>query len=233
MDVKEIKKAVGYHAVDRFVKSGMKLGLGTGSTAIWAARRVGELMAAGKLTGIRAAATSFQTQIECENLGIPLFGLSSRDIGGHLDLTIDGADEVDPGNNLIKGGGAAHLTEKLVEYNTDKLVIVVDESKLVDHLGLVFPLPLEVLTEARVPVSNALARFGGKLTVRSGPGKDGPTVTDHGNIILDLVFPAPVDPVKLETELKLIAGVVEVGFFTRNHPTVLIGYPDGRIAERD
>jgi ribose 5-phosphate isomerase A len=233
MDKQQVKRSVGFYAVDRYVRSGMKVGLGTGSTAIWAARRLGEHIAAGKLVGIKAVTTSFQTQIECENLGVPLFGLSSDAIGGHLDLAIDGADEVDPSNNLIKGGGAAHLSEKLVEYNSDRLIIVVDESKLVERLGLAFPLPIELIPEARVPVMHALERFGGKLSLRTGEGKDGPTITDHGNIVLDLLFSAPVDPAKLETELKLIPGVVEVGFFTKNRPTVIIGRVDGSIEERN
>ena len=233
MDNQAMKKAAGIHAADRYIKDGMTIGLGTGSTAIWAIRRLGELIGAGKLIEIKAVATSLQAWIACDDLGIPLFELGSRAIGGSLDLAIDGADEVDPSSYLIKGGGAALLGEKLVEYNSDKLVIVVDESKLVEHLGLAFPLPIEVIPEARVPVSRALEKYGGKLVVRTGDGKDGPTVTDHGNIILDLAFPAPVDPVRLETELKLIPGVIEVGFFAKKRPTVVIGRKDGSVEERE
>ena len=120
---KEQKELVGKTAVDRLmekglIRSGMKIGLGTGSTAIVAVRRLAELLHGGALSGIRAVVTSFQTGIACEEYGIPVFTLNSKEIGGTLDLAIDGADEIDPENNLIKGGGAAHVQEKIVEYNS-------------------------------------------------------------------------------------------------------------------
>jgi ribose 5-phosphate isomerase A len=156
MDQKAIKEMVGREAVNALVKSGMKLGLGTGSTAIPAVRHIGLLMKEGKLKDILAVPTSFQTTIECEKWGIPLFSLNSKEIGGSLDLTIDGADEVDPQNRLIKGGGGALLLEKVAAYASASYAIVVDESKLVEHLGIKFPVPVEVVPDAGISVTLAL-----------------------------------------------------------------------------
>jgi ribose 5-phosphate isomerase A len=214
MDQTAIKEMVGKAAVETLVKSGMKLGLGTGSTAIPAIRFIGALMAKGVLRDILAVPTSFQTTIECEKWGIPLFTLNSREIGGALDLTIDGADEADPGNRLIKGGGGALLLEKIVAYSSASYAVVIDESKLVDNLALKFPVPVEVVPDARVPVTKALEALGAEVTLREAVRKAGPVVTDRGNVLLDLRFKSPVDPVFLEAEFNRIPGVVENGFFT-------------------
>jgi ribose 5-phosphate isomerase A len=229
MDIKEIKEMVGRRAVEVLVKSGMKLGLGTGSTAIPAVRYIGELLKNGTLKNILAVPTSFQTVIECEKQGIPLYTLNSREIGGRLDLTIDGADEVDAKSYCTKGGGAALLTEKITAYASAAYALVVDESKLVEHLALKFPLPVEVVPEARIPVTRALEALGAEAALRDAVRKDGPVITDHGNIILDIRFKAPVDPVVLEMEINHIPGVMENGFFTRIHPTVFIGYSNGTV----
>ena len=238
MDQKEIKEMVGREAVDALVKNGMRLGLGTGSTAIPAVRHIGELLAEGKLNNILAVPTSFQTSIECEKWGIPLFTLNSKEIGGKLDLTIDGADEVDPMNRLIKGGGGALLLEKIVAYASASYAIVVDESKIVENLGLKFPVPVEVVPEARIPVSLALQKLGAEVTLREAVRKAGPVVTDHGNLLLDIRFSKPVDPEALEAELNRIPGVVENGFFTGPadralRPVVFIGRSGGKVERRD
>jgi ribose 5-phosphate isomerase A len=214
MDQTAIKEMVGKTAVETLVRSGMKLGLGTGSTAIPAVRRIGALLAQGVLRDILAVPTSFQTTIECEKWGIPLFTLNSREIGGALDLTIDGADEADPGNRLIKGGGGALLLEKIVAYASASYAVVIDESKLVDNLALKFPVPVEVVPDARVPVTKALEALGAEVTLREAVRKAGPVVTDRGNLLLDLRFKSPVDPVFLEAGFNRIPGVVENGFFT-------------------
>jgi ribose 5-phosphate isomerase A len=233
MDTKEVKEMVGRKAVETLVKSGMKLGLGTGSTAIPAVRHIGELLRRGELKNILAVPTSFQTIIECEKQGIPLYTLNSREIGGRLDLTIDGADEVDPRSYCIKGGGAALLTEKIVSYASASYALVVDESKIVENLALKFPLPVEVVPEARVPVTRALEALGAEVQLREAVRKDGPVITDHGNIILDILFKTPVDPAVFEMELNHIPGVMENGFFTRNHPRVFIGRSAGTVDIRD
>jgi ribose 5-phosphate isomerase A len=232
MDQRAMKELVGRRAVETLVKSGMKLGLGTGSTAIPAVRRVGELLQEGRLQGILAVPTSFQTIIECERWGIPLYTLNSKEIGGRLDLTIDGADEVDPHNFCVKGGGGALLVEKIVAYASERYAIVVDETKTVDHLGLQFAVPVEVIPEARLPVTQALQALGAEVTLREAVRKAGPVITEHANLLLDIRFKEPADCAVLETEINRIPGVVENGFFTRLRPTVFVGHPDGTVEER-
>jgi len=226
------KEAAGRAAVDALVKSGMKLGLGTGSTAIHAIRRVGELLQCGALANIMAFATSFQSEIECERLGIPVYPLNSPELSGRLDLSIDGADEVDPQNCLIKGGGGALLIEKIAAYNSAAYAITVDESKIVYTVGTAFPVPVEVVPQARVAVSRALEKLGAVAALREAVKKAGPVITEHGNLILDLRFASPVDPAEMEREINQIPGVVENGFFTRVRPMVFIAYSDGTVKER-
>jgi ribose 5-phosphate isomerase A len=227
-----MKEAAGKAAVDEMVKSGMKLGLGTGSTAIHAVRRVGELLSQGALRDICVFATSFQTEIECENLSIPFFTLNSRELSAGLDLTIDGADEVDPQNRLIKGGGGAHLIEKIAAYASAQYAITVDESKLTERLGVGFPVPVEVVPEARVRAAKALEELGANVFLREAVRKAGPVITEHGNLILDIRFNSPVDPSLMETEINNIPGVVENGFFTRKTPVVYIARSNGTVEKR-
>ena len=237
MDQTAIKEAAAREAVNALVKSGMKLGLGTGSTAVFAVREVGVLLREGKLKNILAVPTSFQTVIECEKYGIPLYSLNSREIGGELDLSIDGADEVDPKNRLIKGGGGALLLEKIVAYASSSYAIVADESKIVEHLGIKFPVPVEVIPEARVSAGAALEKLGAEVTLREALRKAGPVITDHGNLLLDIRFREPVDPSALEYELNRIPGVVENGFFTGPagrtlRPEIFIGLSNGKVDRR-
>ncbi len=228
-----MKELVGRTAVDRLVKSGMKLGLGTGSTAMPAVRRLGALLRDGVLSDIKAVPTSFQTIIECEKWGIPLYTLNSAEIGGELDLAIDGADEIDPENNCTKGGGGALLVEKIVAYNSRKFCVVADESKVVDGLGLAFPVPIEVIPEARMPVARELQKLGAEVALREAVRKAGPVITEHANLILDIRFKEKIDPAALEAEIARIPGVVETGFFTRNRPIVFVGYSNGEVKVRE
>lgn len=220
------------------IRSGMKIGLGTGSTAMPAVARFAELIREGKISGVRAVATSFQTTIACEELGIPVFSMNAREIGGSLDLAIDGADEITGARELIKGGGAALLLEKIVAYNAKTFVIVADESKAVDHLGTRFPLPVEVIPEARVSVTSRLAALGATASLREGVRKAGPVITDNGNLILDCLWKvnadgsSPVKPAELERAINSIVGVVENGFFTGNVPFVYIARADGTVDVR-
>jgi ribose 5-phosphate isomerase A len=228
-----MKILTGYRAAGALVKSGMRLGLGTGSTAVHAVRRVGALLAEGKLSNIRAVPTSFQTKIECEKMGIPLYTINSREIGGRLDLTIDGADEVDTRNYCTKGGGAALLLEKIIAYASLSYALVIDESKAVENLGLSFPIPVEVVPEARLVVIRALRELGAEPILREAVRKAGPVITDKGNLILDTRFESPVDSALMEAEINRIAGVVENGFFTRiKDPVVFIARRDGTVEER-
>lgn len=224
-------------AVDTLIKegkifSGMKIGLGTGSTAMPAVKRLAERIADGTLKDVKAVVTSFQTQLACEEFGIPVYTLNDKCIGGHLDLSIDGADEIDQKNNLIKGGGAAHLREKLVEYNSSFLAIVADSSKDVQSLGTKFPVPVEVISDARVPVIKELEKLGASCVLREGVKKAGPVITDNGNMILDCTWKAPVDPAEMEEKINKITGVVECGFFTKIHPVAFIAREDGTVTVR-
>ncbi len=232
-----LKDLVGKTAVDTLITrglifSGMKIGLGTGSTAMPAVRRLAERIADGTLSDIKAVATSFQTKIACENLSIPVYSMNSRETEGELDLAIDGADEISPEKNLIKGGGAALLLEKIVAYNAKIFAVVADESKAVPHLGTKFPLPVEVIPEARIPVANAIRKLGAAVHLREGIRKAGPVITDNGNIILDLLWDTPPDPAAMEDELNKITGVVENGLFTRSKPIVFIAAGTNTVIER-
>jgi ribose 5-phosphate isomerase A len=224
-------------AVDQLVEekkifSGMKIGLGTGSTALPAVKQLAQYLAAGTIRDIKAVVTSFQTGNYCQDLGISVYSMNDRSIGGHLDLTIDGADEIDGDNRLIKGGGAALLLEKIVAYNSDAYVIVADSSKAVQSLGTKFPLPVEIIGAARVSIEYQLVQLGASCTLREGVRKCGPVITDNGNQIVDCLWKTPVDPVEMEEKINRIAGVVEVGFFTRLRPTAFIASPEGIVARR-
>ncbi len=228
----EIKQRVGYHVVDTLVQSGMKIGLGTGSTAIHSIRRIAERLKSGALTDIVGVGTSFQSLVAAQDLGIPVRDFNDPEIDGTLDITIDGADEIDPDRRIIKGGGAAHLIEKLVSYHSKVVAIVADESKLSPHLGARFPVPLEVVTKARLSVARTVrATYGCDPQLRMAQRKDGPVITDHGNFILDLHFAAAFDAVALEAELNEIPGVVENGLFTRITPRVFVAGAGGAVRE--
>ncbi len=214
---------------EKLIFSGMKIGLGTGSTAMPAVQRLAERIKDGTLADIKAVATSFQTTIACEDLQIPVFSMNSKQIGGSLDLAIDGADEVSPEKNLIKGGGAALLLEKIVAYNAKQFVIVADSSKAVPSIGTKFPLPVEIIPEARVAVIREIEKLGASCTLRQGVKKAGPVITDNGNLILDILWQTPPDPVEMEKALNRITGVVENGFFTQNKPIVFVAQPDGSV----
>ncbi|MFA6856132.1 MAG: ribose-5-phosphate isomerase RpiA [Treponema sp.] len=233
----EQKTLAARTAVDTLLKegkifSGMKIGLGTGSTAMPAVLRIADYIRDHTLIDVKAVVTSFQTANACQDLTIPVYTLNDHIIDGVLDLAIDGADEIDPDCNLIKGGGAALLREKIVEYNAKLLVIVADSTKAVLHMGTRFALPVEIIGDARVPVMQALAGLGAKCTLREGVRKCGPVITDSGNQILDCVWNEPVNPVEMEDKIDDIPGVVENGFFTQNKPVVFIGKEDGSVEIR-
>jgi ribose 5-phosphate isomerase A len=231
-DMSEVKKALGREAVDRFAVDGMKLGLGTGSTAIWAVRRVAERIRDGSLRGIRAVTTSLQSEFEARRLGIPVGTLNDADLAGGLDLTIDGADEVDGAHNAIKGGGGALLMEKIVAYASRRFLVIVDEEKLSRRLCDRFAIPVEVAVPAVSTATRALEEMGGTVNLRQAVRKAGPVVTDLGNLLLDVSFAGPFDPQEMEDALKRIPGVLEDGLFTRMTPELLVGFADGRIEHR-
>jgi ribose 5-phosphate isomerase A len=231
-DVSDLKKALGAAAVDRFVTSGMRLGLGTGSTAVWAVRRVGARIADGGLRDVRVVVTSIQSDLEARGLGIPVLTLNDAAMADGLDLTIDGADEVDPAGNLVKGGGGALLLEKIVAHASRRFLVIVDHGKLCARLGETFPVPVEIVPQALAPVMARIRALGGEPALRMGVRKAGPVVTDLGNLLLDVTFREPFDPAAMERDLKLIPGVLEDGIFAGRHPELLVARADGTLDYR-
>ncbi|QUY42099.1 ribose-5-phosphate isomerase RpiA [Acaryochloris sp. 'Moss Beach'] len=217
--VKLMKQQVGKAAADR-VQSGSVIGLGTGSTTAFAIQFLGDRIKSGELTDIKGIPTSFQASVLAKQYGIPLTTLDEVD---RIHIGIDGADEVDPQKNLIKGGGAAHTREKVVDSLAEQFIVVVDQSKIVDKLGSTFPVPVEVLPMAIAPVVKALEKLGGKPELRMGIKKDGPVITDQGNMVLDVTFSAIPNPPELEKIINNIPGVLENGIFVGMTDIVLIG----------
>ena len=216
--LEQAKRAAGYRAAD-MIEEGMVVGLGTGSTVYFTIERLSERIRSGlKITGIP---TSFQTAIRAREARIPLTTLDDNPV---IDIAIDGADEVDLKLRLIKGRGAAHLREKCVAAAAKRLIIVVDDQKVVKKLGAV-AVPVEVLPFAVMPVLAELRRIGGVPVIRDAIRKDGPVITDNGNFIVDCRFTSLKNPENLEAELASIPGVVESGLFCGfvKKTTVIIG----------
>ena len=227
----EMKDLVGRTIVDKFIKSGMKVGLGSGTTSEYAVRYIGELLKEGKLTNIIGVTTSTQTELVCHELNIPITSLNDPVIGGKLDIAIDGPDEVDARLNLTKGGGGCLTQEKIVDYAADVFITIADETKLVDELGLKFPIPLEVMPMARVSVTKALEKLGADVNIRTAQRKMGAVITDNGNIILDITFKNPIDTEKYEDLFNSIPGVIENGIFSNKETRVFVGYQNGEVKE--
>ncbi|MEP0945229.1 MAG: ribose-5-phosphate isomerase RpiA [Rhizobiaceae bacterium] len=227
----EALKTIAGRAALEFVQDGMRLGIGTGSTAEAFIKVLAPKVADG--LNVIGVPTSERTRALCEQLNIPLTTLEQTP---QLDLTIDGADEIDPALSLIKGGGGALLREKIVAAASKDMLVIADESKLVDPLGA-FPLPIEVnpfgLAATRIMIEHAADRLGlsGPLTLRMAQG-DEPFVTDGGHYILDASFGRIVDPHTLSAALNAVPGVVEHGLFTGLAGRAIISNKDGaRIVE--
>ncbi len=214
-------KQIVADAAIKEVKSDMILGLGSGSTAALMIKSLADNIRSGKLQNIRGVATSFQSEVLALQLDIPLIDLASV---SQIDLAIDGADEVDPRFQLIKGGGACHVREKLVASKANKLLIVVDETKLVQNLNQSFPLPVEVLPNAWKQVQELISQMNGTSTLRMATKKAGPIVTDQGNLILDVLFDNGIEnPKEIERTINNIPGVLENGLFVDLTDRVLVG----------
>jgi len=209
----ETDKQMAAFAAAELVASGMKVGLGTGSTAAYAIRRIAARVENGSLSDLALVPTSIQTEELARECGLTLRSLNDIGVGGRLDLVIDGADEVGPQWNLIKGGGGALLDEKVVATAAARMVVIADVSKLVRALCDRCPVPIEVIPSARLAVSRALSDLGFALELRAAERKAGPIITDHGNVLLDVRPPAGFDPVATERTLCCIPGVVECGIF--------------------
>jgi len=217
------KRAAGESAAE-LVADGSVVGLGTGSTAAHAIRAIGRAVDAG--LDVRGVPTSFASRELAREAGVPLLDLDAAvgpDAPG-IDLAIDGADQVADGD-LIKGGGAAHAREKLVDAAAARFVVVADPSKAV--AALEHPVPVEVLPGARTVVAAAAADRGGEATLRRAERKDGPVVTDNGNPVLDCDFGRIDDPASLAASLSATPGVVEHGLFVDLADEVHVGTDDG------
>ena len=216
----QMKIAVAKAAVDQ-IEDGMVLGLGSGSTAALMIKSLGEKLKEGSLRDIVGVTTSFQGEVLATQLGIPLKAFSAV---SQIDLAIDGADEVDPAFQLIKGGGACHVQEKLVASLADRFVVVVDSTKIVKKLNLDFKLPVEVLPSAWQLVQKRVKSLGAEATLRMAKKKAGPIVTDQGNLVLDVAFSNGIDdPEALEKQLNNFPGVLENGLFINLTDEVLVG----------
>lgn len=228
--VKLMKQEVGRAAAAR-VQSGTIVGLGTGSTTAYAIEFLGDRIKKGELKDIKGIPTSFQASVLAKQYGIPLTTLDEVD---RIDIAIDGADEVDPQHNLIKGGGAAHTREKIVDALAEQFIVVVDSSKIVDRLGSTFPVPVEVIPLAMTPVMRAIEKLGGKPELRMGVKKAGPVITDQGNMVIDVKFDSIDNPGELEKTLNNIPGVLENGLFVGVTDLVLVGeVVDGKPVIRE
>jgi len=229
----EMKKIVGYKAVDDYVKSDMLVGLGTGSTAAFAVERIGEKLKSGELSNIVGIPTSERTKEQALSLNIPLVTLDDR---YDIDVAIDGADEVDPNLDLVKGRGGALLREKLVEECAKEFVVIVDETKLQKGLGVDGAMPVEVnkfcwkFVMDRIkglPSIKAVKGCRAELRMQDG---DKPYETDNQNYIVDLYFDEPLaDAKQAASELLGVTGVVEHGLFLNMATVCLVGKPDGTV----
>ena len=216
------KQEAAEYAV-KFIHSGMTVGLGTGSTAIYATRLIAELYKSGQLRDIVAFATSRAVWHAAVRMGIPMM---TEDLPQEIDLTIDGADEVDPQLNLIKGGGGALLREKIVAQASRREIIVVDESKLSPQLGTHWPVPVEVLPYGWRSQARYLESLGAEVTLRQT--KEGcEFYTDQGNIILDSRFGPIADLEGLARLLETRAGIIEHGLFLNLAQDVIVAGPGG------
>ncbi|MBN2066060.1 MAG: ribose-5-phosphate isomerase RpiA [Candidatus Thermoplasmatota archaeon] len=214
-----MKKLAAEKAV-KHVENGMIVGLGTGSTTEYALKELGRLVAKG--LSIKGIPTSLHTRRMAKALNIPLTNLEECT---EIDITIDGADEVDSNLNLIKGGGGALTREKIIAYHSKREIIVVDDSKVVKALGIDFPLPVEVVKFGWTATQKSLEEFGCKVSLRTI--MNDPFITDNGNYILDCDFEHIDDAEQLESDLNHIPGVVENGLFIGLVDEVIVGSKQG------
>jgi ribose 5-phosphate isomerase A len=221
-EIAELKRQAAEHAAE-FVESGMVVGLGGGSTAAFAVRRIAELLQEGLLRDILGLPCSTQVEAEARRLGIPLTTLGEHPV---VDLTIDGADEVDPELNLIKGGGGALLREKIVAQASRREIIVVDERKLSPALGTHWPVPVEVVPFGWPAQAAYLESLGARPVPRRN--SDGALYrTDQGNLILDCHFGPIADPLRLASLMNERAGIVEHGLFLGLATEVIVAAEQG------
>ena len=221
------KKNAAFKAVEENVKKGMILGIGSGSTVVYAVKKIAEINKTKDLN-LKCISTSFQShQLIVEN-GLTLVTLDQYP---EIDLDIDGADEIDNELNLIKGGGGCLVQEKIVAFNSKKLVIIADFRKKSEKLGENWKkgVPIEVIPSAYVPIMNKLKKLGGAPKLRMAQAKAGPLVTDNGNFIIDVDFGILDSPSDIDFKISQIPGVVDTGFFIGMTSKVYIGQEDGKV----
>lgn len=206
-DNQGLKQKVGIAAA-KLVEDGMIVGIGTGSTIAFFIEELGKRVREG--LSISGVATSYQSKLMCCQWGIPIIEASMVD---RLDLAIDGADEIDGHLNVIKGGGAAQTIEKIIATMADEFIVIGDESKQVESLGIKFPIPVEVIPAALGLFNRLVKETGAEPKLRMAIKKDGPVISDNGNFIVDLYFKHPPDIHSLENILISIPGVLETGLF--------------------
>jgi ribose 5-phosphate isomerase A len=215
----ERRRRGGERTAQEVVESGMDVGLGTGSTTAWAVAEIGRLLRVGELEDVRGVATSLQSHELAKEVGIPLTNL---DAVTDLDVTIDGADQYSEDEpTVIKGGGGAHAREKVIDAMADRLVIATDEEKATDPLD--YPVPVEVMPDAREVVAEDLRGVGGDPELRMAERKDGPLFTANGNLVIDCDFGGLDDTVGTARDIETIPGVLEHGIFLDMVDDVYLG----------
>ncbi len=208
----------------QWITSGMHIGLGTGSTTAYAIRAIGRRIREEGLM-VRGVPTSSSAELLAREHGLPLCSLDN--VTGLLDVALDGADEVSPALDLIKGRGAAHTCEKLVARQAKRFVVLIDPSKQVDQLGSKMPLPIEVMPMAAGVIMRSLDAMGAKGELRMGLRKDGPVVTDQGFWVIDAWFDKIDNPEVLDSVILAMPGVLDHGLFVQIATDVIVGTPDG------
>lgn len=228
LDEQTAAKKLAGEAAAKLVGDGMRLGLGTGSTTAFAIEAIGRRVREEGLSVV-GVPTSFAAERLAREYGVPVCTLDDLAAQGalSLDLAVDGADEVDPNLDLVKGRGAAHTREKIVASLAERFVVLIDPSKEVNRLGTKMPVPVEVLPMAEASVSEALRQLGGSPVLRMGQSKDGPVVSDQGMWIVDTAFEGIADARSLSTAISQIPGVLDHGLFVGLATDVLVGEPSG------
>ena len=214
-----MKKLAAEKAVE-YIEDGMIIGLGTGSTVAYALKKMGERIRDG--LDIKGIPTSLHTKKIAKENKIPLTSFDEND---EIDITIDGADEVDSDLNLIKGGGGALTREKIVAYHTKRVIIIIDETKVVKRLGIDFPLPVEIVRYGWTSTQKKLKEFDCKVELRQI--MNDPYITDNSNYIIDCEFDKIDDPEQLEVDINNIPGVVENGLFIGLADNIIVGSKQG------
>jgi len=232
LSVDEMKMRVAKYVAD-MMSNDQVIGVGSGSTSMIFLRFLAERVRRGELRNVKLVPTSSEVEYYSTILGIENLIVQPWQID-NIDVAVDGADEVDPSKNLIKGGGGALTGEKVIDYSAREFIVIVDETKLVEKLGSKVPVPIEVIPRFwRIVKRRVEEMFGGECSLRIlEKGKRGPLVTDNGNYLLDWRIILNDDPEKVEVILKSIPGVVESGIFSRRHVSrVIVCKSDGEIVE--